>query len=328
MRGKETKEGEYLLRKLFINRCLAVLLALALLTACSSRDLSSSEPEPESPSSSLPPVSESSGPEEESEPSEPDPEPETEPASEPASEPESSSEPEPPAQAEAPEPTAFNYSLSDVVKVYARSYSDFTYSPLDASRVEQVVGMLQRAGQAQSQEIFSRNEGGFFVVLADGEKYSYTLIPTAVRVGTESYPVNQEEYNTLLALANGAISAGPAHVQWLVFMRPDWIVSATFHPDSAAQPKEIPAANLLPMAGYMAGIQVKAGSGDSYSEVKTRAKTDGNAVIRLNFDGGIYYSIFLENGMLYIESSDMDYGCKYQLTTSEASILAAMNGYL
>ena len=238
---------------------------------------------------------------------------------------ESKSEPSPP-----PAATPFRFSASEVLAVYARNYSDYTYSPLEQQAAAQLIPMLLEAGAAAAEDLHTNTEGGFLVVLndADRTRFSYTLIPTAVRVGTEAHTIPQERYNALLSIANNAIQQSPSYIQWLAFMDPNRLSSVTFYPDGPGNASQIASGNIGRAAALLSTIQVKKGTGNAVDVGSiSHEPAAGHVVIQMNFtgdNGTISYSIAIENGVFNIESSDMTFACQYQLLTSTSDLLASL----
>jgi len=317
------------MKKTFLLYILVLILICATLPACSSRDsdkVSEAESLPEE--SSEPESSEESSQEEsETDESEQESGTDEEGSSEESSD-ASASQPEAKQAATVTLPDTFDYSASDVVALYARDYSDYAYVPVDSSRWEEVIALLKQAGQNQAQKIYSRNDGGFLVLLADGSKYSYSLIATAVRIGEDSYPLSADEYSKFVSLANELLAANPSYIQWLTFMTPSRIASVSYESDSTDSMVTLSPDNILSAASILRSVKIQKGSGSAYPEQKSFTYQPGNTVIKLTFDSGIVYSILIETGMFYIESSDMDNGCMYRLETSHGSINNAFNSFI
>jgi len=223
-----------------------------------------------------------------------------------------------------PAATPFSLSPADVRILYARNYSDYTYAPMDADATAEAIALINKAGQAPSEEIYSANEGGFLAVMNDGDntRFSYSLMASAVRVDNEAHRLSSEDYAILKGLADAANQNNPSFAQWLIYMDVNRLQSVSYFPGTAADPCDIP--DTAGAAAIFKGIKVQKGSGNAYDiGQQSFDATPNRTVFRLSFDGSIVYSLAIESGMLYVESSDMTYGCQYQLLTSEANIHSA-----
>jgi len=195
---------------------------------------------------------------------------------------------------------------------------------MDADATAEAIALINKAGQAPGEEIYSANEGGFLAVLNDGDntRFSYSLMASAVRVDNKAHRLSSEDYAILKGLADAANQNNPSFAQWLIYMDVNRLQSVSYFPGTAADPCDIP--DTAGAAAIFKGIKVQKGSGNAYDIGQQSFDTDPNrTVLRLSFDGGIVYSLAIESGMLYVESSDMTYGCQYQLLTSEANIHSA-----
>jgi len=220
--------------------------------------------------------------------------------------------------------TPFSLSPADVRILYARNYSDYTYAPMDADATAEAIALINKAGQAPGEEIYSANEGGFLAVMNDGDntRFSYSLMASAVRVDNEAHRLSSEDYAILKGLADAANQNNPSFAQWLIYMDVNRLQSVSYFPGTAADPCDIP--DTAGAAAIFKGIKVQKGSGNACDIGQQSFDAAPNrTVFRLSFDGGIVYSLAIESGMLYVESSDMTYGCQYQLLTSEANIHSA-----
>ena len=226
-------------------------------------------------------------------------------------------------------PTIFSYSPVQVASVYAYNPRDFSYAPVTGDAVTQVVYGIISAANSDTADIYSSLDAGFFIVLDDGSKYTYSLIPTAVRGGEQTYPMDPAVYQTLKSIADNANANNPSYVQWLTYMSTARISGVSFAVGAVDSASTVSGDNIGKAANILKSIQVQKGSGNTYSVgERSFSYAGGRTVIKLDFNSGVSYYIGIEGGVLYMESSDMTYGCEYTLQTSTSSISSSFQNLL
>lgn len=160
-------------------------------------------------------------------------------------------------------------------------------------------------------------DGGFLYVAMDGsyDKHQYLLQSGMLVVDSTAYAVTAEQYANLKKIADSSAVQGVRGAQWLVYMNPSRVIRIECT-DTDGQMKQMKTENIGIAAMEPRYIDVQSGSTYTLGAINF----NGMFVTKFIFDkeGGITYTIAAKGTNLYVESSDMAFGCQY--TAGEQAI--------
>ncbi len=157
-------------------------------------------------------------------------------------------------------------------------------------------------------------EGEAVVFLNDGTRYSYYFEKDGtLNINGECYKVNtdaaktfRQRLKTLKACLNGDMRP-----KWLSWMKPANITAITAYTPKAGK-IEVKEHNIRVHAwGLYRDISVD--GGEKYLPKEEKLPSDCDFKAELDFKSGVRYTLVMKGKTLWIESSDLDYGCKYTM---------------
>lgn len=297
--------------------CIATLLVLQLAACGQSPEAASPEPEES--------IAESISGEETETVAEPSAEEEVEEEPEVLSEPEalSANEPEVTAAASvAAEPktypaqsTARALSPNDVT-VYVQDLGQYTVSDISsAADVTRFADTINELEVSETPAAAADQELGFLLVRDDYTKFQYDLLGDVLRIDSEDLPVKEQDQTALRELSQAGVCG--TYAQWLIYMSPTRVEEIQFHTNEGPGAYLRGEGNFDELLRNIRWIGVGRGSGSTYTGKRADYTPNGNAnyfQLKLRFDSGVFYTLTFEDNTLYVESTDMAFGCKYTMS--------------
>lgn len=154
---------------------------------------------------------------------------------------------------------------------------------------------------------------GFLVICEDYEKFQLNILKDSVEIGGKYYKISEEDYNKAKKMADEFTSQTEKDyhgAKWLVWMNPSRVtsISCTYKGEESDVPKEVLHLTALEQK------YISAKNGKTYKRGSVNFAELKNAFItKLTFDNGVKYTVVADHETLYVESSDMDFGCMYQM---------------
>ena len=160
---------------------------------------------------------------------------------------------------------------------------------------------------------------GFLIIREDYKKTQINLLEHALEVDGTYYSLTEEQYDKLKKLADEVTELGSSFgqsPQWLIWMNPNRVTNIECT-DETGRTFKLKQENFLLAAmepsflSASSGRSYKPGS-NNFNEMKDAFKTV------FTFDNGGTYTMVLAENKLYLESSDMDIACQYQIWPNSA----------
>jgi hypothetical protein len=210
--------------------------------------------------------------------------------------------------------------IHDIKSIYAYDPDSFCYvgyrvfgsdSPL-YSLIQEFTGVLD--GVEQSDYSIEGYENELLIWTNDGVRCIYaTSGDNLFYADGLIYKLPSEKMEVVKSLFKLFIQGDPlrilAYPKWLIWMHTEKIVSITYYSPSGMIHEIKP--ELFSTAStelYVHGVMPV--SYATYSP-KEQDMPEKSFRVEICFDNGVIYKVFSEKKALYIESSDMTYGCKY-----------------
>lgn len=157
---------------------------------------------------------------------------------------------------------------------------------------------------------------GLMTVANDGKytKVQYYLYKDMLTVNGTPYKISEWQYNTLKTAMESGTKVQNAVPQWFVYMNPNRVTGIT-GTDTNGKIQKMPKGNVLNAAKRLTSIFVK-----SAKTYKLGSKDFTYIPFRAiyTFDSGVTYTVWVSKAgsrskdvTIYVESSDMSYGCEY-----------------
>lgn len=300
------------------NRLTALLLTLTLLTACGTAAAPTTA---EAPSAATPVPTATSAPTSTPAPS---PTPTPEPSATPA--PAEALATTPPGSV--PTPTQapdLPDRKSEPPKVYSWNPADYTYHRIGGNnRNSPAVGQELLGYKAVPDAKPEENPVellGFLVLTSDGGKESYFLTPTQLYSKERGVlDASPQQCRVLHVMAKANNSSEKGNAQWLRYMSEEKLTEVKFYGNSLAgtttdisfttsDPKR-----MVSMAYALSNISVQPNSTTKFENGTgpNPSTSDEAMTIKLTFNTGVVYDVWIFEDNLYIFSSDMDYSLGYR----------------
>lgn len=195
------------------------------------------------------------------------------------------------------------YTLSDL--------ADFADRQAFAALVNDLA--LQQPGSAAPG---TQQDAAFLLVRDDYTKFQYALAAPVLTVdGGEHYLLNDRQAAVLQELSAAPVCG--TYAQWLIYMNPNRVQEVQYHTLDGPGLYESGTPEFLAAVELMRWVKVVRGSGSTYTTKLAQFRPDpGNKryfQVQLRFDNNVVYTATLDDTALYLESSDMSYGCRYAL---------------
>ena len=306
-------------RILAIMASAALLVQLAACTPGAPEESASPEAAPESSLSE-------SEPESSEEPAPPESAPPAEPAA--AIEPESSSEPalEAPltdgeiAALENPDglfpetpSTALSLNPSDIT-IYVQDPGQYTVSDFNNEAdiktfAAAINGLEIHPGGAVAES--GNPDASYLLVRSDHTKFQYALKGDVLTVDGDAHSLIPQDATLLKSLADSQVCS--TYAQWLIYMRPSRVTGVFYRtgpdePEANVVDSELQQALVYTLRNF----HVSRGSGATFKPGSQDYSTF-DYQFKLNFDSGVVYTVTLNGSRLLVESSDMNFGCSYEI---------------
>lgn len=172
-------------------------------------------------------------------------------------------------------------------------------------------------------------ESGFMYISNDGNyfKHSYLLQGGMLVIDDKAYQITPEQYENLKKIANSGDVQGTSSAQWLVHMDPSRVIKIQCI-DTDGQLKQMKAEN-VPIAAIEPRY-VDVATGFTYTAGSYNFDGLFKTVFTFDKEGGITYTIVASGNQLYVESSDMTFGCQYTVTDKKqiSNFIASMQGMI
>lgn len=258
--------------------------------------------------------------------SEPEPEPEI---SEPESSEESESSEEESSEPEEPKNNPFAISAESVTDMYIYNPNALVYTPLrvnpdsasaddNKSPVIEVINALPKLS-TYDYDKSARYSTGFLIYDKNGARHEYNIMSGALIANGTGYYLPKENYEQIMDLAAQYMqSSGSA--QWLLRISPAR-VSGVECTDENGSSFSVKQENLRSAAQKLRGLTVSGGKAFQQGSYEF-AGMDG-LQIKITFDTGVTFSVLIDSSYLYIESSDMSFGCRYNIDGNTIQSFAA-----
>ncbi|WRS26530.1 hypothetical protein U6B65_09250 [Oscillospiraceae bacterium MB08-C2-2] len=221
--------------------------------------------------------------------------------------------------------TPFALRQEDISGLYAFNPTNMTYSLMGGSNPHygEALELLQTIGKLSPTGVPDFTvDAGLLVELVDHTKFSYILRGTGVEVGGKYYVMEDSAYRYLLDLVTESYSQGEAHPQWLLHLNPNRVTDMEI---GSAQVKAS-SGTLSPRDMNWLASDIRIGTvadgslftyPDTGNLLSTINYQGGDLWVKLYFDSGVAYTLAYAGDYLYIESSDMSFGCRYTLQSAD-----------
>lgn len=198
-----------------------------------------------------------------------------------------------------------------------RSNSDMTISDFSGYvTVEDFAKIINRVTAGEPIDVGGDAEASFMALRSDYKKFFYTLTPSGLQVDGTGYAVSEEDRTRLQVLSGDPVCS--AYPYWLIYMNPGRVTGASYQTEGSRGEQELGQLQAAQLGENIRWLTVAQGSGSTYAATG-RKYTPGpdNFEIKFQFDSGVVYTVQFEGQTLYMESSDMSYGCKYAVDDRE-----------
>lgn len=207
----------------------------------------------------------------------------------------------------------------DDITIYIQDAGQFTVSDLSAEAdIRQFVDTINSSEAAPgNKNPGASQEAAYLVVRNDYTKFQYTLTSPVMTADGADYRITEDAYNTLVGLTGSDICG--TYAQWLIYMNPNRIVSVEYQENIFDVPVSIPSPETQTIDSLKTALRyigVVRGSGSTYTPGGIPLP-DNTFQLLLRFDNDVTYTVSFVQDRLYLESSDMDFGCQYTLANPD-----------
>lgn len=150
----------------------------------------------------------------------------------------------------------------------------------------------------------------------NGNRRQIYITANALHVGGKAYRLSNTQYYNLLTLLDDSMYDGVPFARWLLYINPHNVTKIVCT-DQTGRSFEIKPENMAYAANYTKNIEVSYGiTYKTGTYDLSRAKGGFKAVMYFKNDTTI--TMYMNSTTIYLESSDMSYGCRYSTDFMQA----------
>lgn len=173
--------------------------------------------------------------------------------------------------------------------------------------------LLPKAENVQNNTV----QTGFLIVREDYKKTEVNLMENALEIDGVIYKLTTDQYNSIKKVADIYMQKDhQSFAQWLVWMNPNRVTKIDWA-DETKVSRSLQQ-NIFLIASNARDLTVSGGT--TYTPgSKNFGLMDYVSRMVMTFDNGVTYTMVIDNDTLYLESSDMSFGCQYKMNTNHVS---------